>query len=330
MNIDVFAGDGFSMSSLTAAINKSPHQPGLIGEMGLFNEDSVSTTTVQLEIENGNLRLVSTSPRGSETDPTGANKRDLVSIVVPHLQRDASILADEIQNLRAFGSETDMETMQGFIDKRLAKMRRDLDVTLEYHRAGAINGQVLDADGASVVLDLFQAFGVTKTTHTMDLATSTTKIRTKIMGAMRKSENVLGSAASMGYVALCSDSFFDAFVDHDNVIKSYERFNEGELLRSDSRRGFRYGEVNWVNYRGKVGSNAFIPDGEARLVPMGVTDLLQTVYAPADYTESANTLGLPYYAKQEPKRFGKGVDLQAQTNPLCFSAQPNAIVHLQL
>lgn len=53
-----------------------------------------------------------------------------------------------------------------------------------------------------------------------------------------------------------------------------------------------------------------------------------TRYAPANYTETVNTMGLPMYAKAEPRKFNKGFDIEAQTNPLNLCTRPGAIVKL--
>jgi len=44
--------------------------------------------------------------------------------------------------------------------------------------------------------------------------------------------------------------------------------------------------------------------------------------------ETVNTLGVPYYAKQEPRRMGKGIDLEAQSNPITLCTKPRAIIKL--
>ncbi|MBE0660736.1 MAG: major capsid protein, partial [Bryobacteraceae bacterium] len=42
--------------------------------------------------------------------------------------------------------------------------------------------------------------------------------------------------------------------------------------------------------------------------------------------ETANTLGLPLYAKQEPRKFGRGTDLHSQSNPLPICHRPEVLV----
>lgn len=62
---NVFDSDAFSLNSLTAAINHVPYTPGLIGDMGIFNEDGISTLTALIEEENGVLSLIDVAPRNA-------------------------------------------------------------------------------------------------------------------------------------------------------------------------------------------------------------------------------------------------------------------------
>ena len=44
--------------------------------------------------------------------------------------------------------------------------------------------------------------------------------------------------------------------------------------------------------------------------------------------ETVNTLGQAYYAKQEPKDFGKGIDVETQSNPIHICTRPAVPVKL--
>ncbi|MGL1788648.1 major capsid protein, partial [Vibrio parahaemolyticus] len=90
---------------LTDAINKVPFIPGRVGQLGLFTESGVTTTTVMIEERQGSLNLIETTARGAPAVQNNVNKRKARSLVVPHIALEDTIMADEIQNLRAFGSE---------------------------------------------------------------------------------------------------------------------------------------------------------------------------------------------------------------------------------
>ncbi|MCD6706840.1 MAG: major capsid protein [Thiobacillus sp.] len=327
-SLDIFNDDAFSMVSLTKAINTGDHLPQRLAELGLFSEEGITTTSAMIEQKGETLSLVPAGTRGAPADNTSGDKAKLIPFPTVHLPQRSTVLADSIQNLRSFGSETEVETVQTVVNKRLEKLRRNIDATIEYHRMGAIKGQVLDADGTSVLLDLYTAFGVSQQTQAMALATTTTKVRDLIVKAKRKAEDALGAQMYRGMRAFCSADFFDAFVSHPAVEAAYDRWMNGEFLRADVRSGFYHGGVFWEEYRGTVGAVPFIASGDAYLVPEGVPDLFVTNYAPADYEETVNTIGLPYYAKQEQMRMGKGREIEAQSNPLCLNTRPRAIIKL--
>lgn len=327
-SLDIFNGDAFGVQSLSAAINDQPYQAGRIGALGLFSEEGITTTSMMIEKNGATLALVSSSERGSAGTPTKAGKRQMISFPSVHLQETASVMADEVQNVRAFGSESETEVVETVVNKRLSKMRNQLDATLEYHRIGAIKGQVLDSDGSTVLLDLFTAFGLAQQTVAMVLGTTTTKLKTKTLSAIKKIEDVLGATPVSGYRVFCGATFWEAFIEHDAVTKAYDRWMDGDFLRQDPRAAFPFAGATWERYRGKVGAVSFIPDGEAYMVPEGVVDLFVTNFSPADYVEAANTIGLPYYAKQELMRMGKGVEIEAQSNPITICTRPTAVIKL--
>lgn len=328
-HLDIFAGDAFNLQTLTAAINELPHQPGRLGQMGLFAESGISTTTVTIEYRKGVLSLVPATPRGAPAQPKGGDKARLYTFNVPHLPQRSTIMADEVQNVREFGSEDQLKGVQSKVNEVLAKHRRDLEATIEFHRAGAVQGLIKDADGDPLI-DLFDVFGITKQTHVLALANDATKTLQSVTQAIRKSEDELGGTTVSGYAAVCGADFFDALTGNKKIEEAYNRWRESEYLRTDNRAGFAFGGVNWAEYRGKVGGQDYVPANKAFLVPLGVPDLFLTRFAPADYAETVNTIGLPFYAKQELMRFGKGVELESQSNPLSICTRPRAVIELTL
>ena len=260
--LDIFSNDAFSLTSLTKSINDAPYIPGRIGELGLFSEEGISTVALNIEREGTTLSLVPNAPRGASGQVKTADKRTMVAINTTHLPQRSTIGADEIQGVRAFGTESEVDTVQNVVNKRLAKHRRDLDATIEYQRIGALKGQVLDADGTTVLLDLFNVMGVTQQTKALALGTPTTKVNIKCVEAKRLVDAALGNLKYKSLRCLCSSALFDAFVGHDKVAASYDRWMNGEFLRSDMREGFYYAGIYFEEYRGGVNGTDFITAGE--------------------------------------------------------------------
>jgi len=323
--LDVFKTDAFSVVSLTAAINKAPHKPTRIGTLGLFREKGITTTTVVVEEKAGQLELIGTSQRGEPATTLGNAKRKVRSFAVPHLEKDGKIYADSLQGVRVFGSEDATQAVQATVDEKLAELRGMHDATLEHLRIGAIKGEILDSDGSTVLFNLFDEFGVVQQTEDIALGTAGTNVRNKAVAIARKIEAELGATQTTGYRAFCGDAFFDALVGHAKVEGALQ-YQESRLLRTDLRAGFEFGGIVWENYRGKVGSVDFINTDLAYVVPEG-TDIFQTNFAPADFLETVNTIGLPAYAKMAfDDELNRWVKVHTQSNPLALCLRPRAVV----
>lgn len=128
--------------------------------------------------------------------------------------------------------------------------------------------------------------------------------------------------------AFCSATFFDDLVSHPEVEESYRRYQESAFLRAGLvRKSFEYAGITFEEYRGKVGSVDFIADGKAHFFPVGVPGLFRQYNAPADFVETANTIGLPRYAKQAvDQEFGRWVKLHTQSNPLPICTRPKVLI----
>jgi len=330
--LDIFGNNVFSLVSLTDAINKMPFIPGRIGQLGLFDETGVSTTAVMIEEREGSLTLIETTPRGAPATQNTTTKRKTRSLVVPHIALEDTILADEVQNVRSFGNDSQLDGVQNVVNFRLAEMARKHDATLEHLRIGAIKGQILDSNGVTVLYDLFDQFGVVQYAEIdFDLdnaAPASGAVKRKCHDVKRKIEDELGAAPYDHVHAICSPTFFDDLVSHPEVIKAYDRFQESAFLRAgQARGGFVYAGITFEEYRGKVGSVDFIADSKAHFFPAGVPGLFRQYNAPADFVETVNTIGLPRYAKQAvDDQFGRWVKLHTQSNPLPICTRPKTLI----
>jgi hypothetical protein len=220
--------------------------------------------------------------------------------------------------------------VQDVVNARLAKARRQLDATHEFQRAGALNGLILDADGQRGLLNIYDRFGVQRQELSMGLNAADTEVRVKCGDALDMQEDALGSTTSSGSRAFCGKTFWNKLVAHKSVKETYLNSVQAAALRGDARDSFEFGGIVWERYRGKVGGVAYVPDDEARLAPEGVPDLFISAFAPADYMETVNTLGIPYYSRIETLPFGKGVAGEAQSNPLHLCTRPRALIRLKL
>ena len=135
-----FENPAFSMSALTAAINILPNNYGLMDSMGLFPSKPVRFRSVVVEEKNGILTLLPTMPVGSPGTVGKRGKRKLRSFAIPHIPHDDVVLPEEVQGIRAFGSESELQTVASVMAEHLQTMRNKHAITLEHLRMGALKG----------------------------------------------------------------------------------------------------------------------------------------------------------------------------------------------
>ena len=332
--LDIFNNNAFGVVSLTDAINKPVFAPGRLGSMGLFAERGVTTTTVVMEEKDGNLILLNPTPRGGPGNTIGKNKATARPFLVPHFEINDAVYADEVQGVRQWGTETQLETVQGMIADRIAIHRPSHEVTLEFQRIGAVTGVVTYADGSS--LNLFTSFGVAAPTEiAFDLANASPTsgaLRKACAAVIRTMSKNLNGLPFVGVHALCGDAFFDDLLANVEVVKTFLNNPAAAELRSayvkngQSYGSFEFGGILFENYRGYVGSTNFIDTDKAYFFPTGVPNLFRTYFAPADYVETVNTVGQRMYLKQYQMPNDKGVNLDSQMNALSLCTRPAALL----
>lgn len=333
--LEIFQNNAFGVLSLTDAINALKFVPGRIGELGLFTESSVNTTSIAIEEKDGILVLVSPTPRGGPGQTVEKSRRTLRNLSVPHFEINDAIMAEEVQGVRAFGQETQLETVMDKVAERGAIHSQSHAATQEYSRIGAVKGIVTYADGST--LNLFTEFGVSQEAEVdFDLDNASPAegaLRKKCASVTRTVATNLGGLPWSGLRALCGDAFFDDLIAHGEVRATFLGWPEAKILREGyiepngkSYGAFEFGGIVWENYRGKVGNTDFIDTDKCHIFPTGVPNLFRTVYAPADYMETVNTMGQRLYAKIFPMPNGKGVNFDVQTNAIEYCTRPKTLI----
>jgi hypothetical protein len=335
--LDIFKSDAFSLLSLTDAINNLKFVPGRLGKLGLFTSTGVTTTSIAIEEKNGVLILVSPSPRGAPGQTVDKGKRKIRNLSIPHFEINDAIMADEVQGVRAFGSETELETVIGKVNERLGEHNQSFSATEEYARVGAFKGIITYADGSTT--NLFTEFGVSQPSE-MDFDLDNANpaegvLRRKCAAVLRGMGAAFNGLPFSGVLAQCGDAFFDDLVAHKEVRDTFKNTSQAGELRSGYittpnqetliYSTFEFGGIIWENYRGQVGDTAFVDTNKCHFAPTGAPGLFRTYNGPADYNETVNTLGRRLYAKQYPMQNDKGVNLDVQMNQLNICTRPKCL-----
>lgn len=332
--VDIWDGEGFTIETMTAAINHEPYRPGQISALGIFDEDGVTTTRISIEEQNGKLSLVEPSERGGPGETSGDTSRNRVPFDIDHYERDDAVKADEVQNVRAFGTEDQLEVLEERVLRKGMRHARDLTMTLEHQRVGAIKGIVTSKSGR-VMHDLYARFGIAvPAAVSLELDVETTKVGSLWQDVVYSLEDDLDEPYE-GLHVFTGRDFHRALWTHKTVQETFLYHNGAAVLRQDVPDVYEFGGATWERYRtgakatADLGSPYIAPD-EARVIVKGVPDLFLTRFAPADYEETVNTVGVPFYMKQFPTPNGKGRNLEVQMNAISICTNPRTLRKLTL
>lgn len=333
-SLDVFNQKPFSMIELSTAVRKTPHSPGLLGSLNLFRPRPIRTTVAAIERLENSLALIETSPRGAPLDEGKRDKRDIIYKPTVRLAKGHTITADEIQNVRAFGSETELEGVVQVIGDAFSRLRQDVELTHEHMRLGAIQGIVLDADGSTLV-NWATELGVSlpgEEDFDLDAASPASgvvrkKCNTVTRGVMRALGGLWVPGSSY-LVGLCGDAFWDDLTAHKEVRETYLNTAQAADLRSGNAfERFQYGGITWINYRGTDdNSTVAIHTDKCKFVPANVPGLFETAWSPGESLAFVNTRGQDLYAMiVRDKDRDMWVRPEVYSYPLYICTQPTAL-----
>lgn len=328
-HMDIFTGDAFSQVTLTDALESVPYKPSLLGSLGLFDEKPVRTTHISIEKRDDKLSLIPVSGRGEPLPQGSPGYRNIRNFNTVRVAKGDRLEASEIQNIRAFGSESELEQVQAEIMRRMEALRNDLELTHENMRLGAIRGVVTDATGGTLI-DWFSEWGIAAPTPvSFALNSDGTNVRAKCHEIVRAMARASGGAftPSTRVAALCGDTFFDKLTGHKHVRDTYLNWQDAADLRGNSAFGeFDFGGIRWINYRGTDDGAVGISPEECRFFPIGAPGAFQVARSPGESFDLVNTLGRPFYAMQVPDRDrNMHVDVEVYSYPLYICTRPGML-----
>lgn len=332
ITMDVFRQDAFSAISMTAAIQDVETVPGFLGSLGIFTPNPVRTTAVMVEKRGASLAIIQSDERGAPRQRRGKDRRTVRNFNTVRLAESDRLMADELQSIRAFGSETELEAAQTEIARRQMILDQDLETTMERHRLSAINGILLDADD-SEIYDYWDEFGVVQPAEiNFDWANKTGVKQFVAANVTRPIIRALGGRATPGMriVALCGDDFYDELQENDEYRATYLQTEAARaLLEENVFASVKAWGVEWVNYRGTDdNSTVSIAVDKCKILPVGVPNVFQVAYSPAEGFDFVNTLGLPKYSQvvPDPTVRNEYADLDVASYPLHICTTPEALL----
>ena len=325
-------GNGFKVTDLTEELVSIPNEYGLINQLGIFDVEPVSQHTVTFEASDRVIGLIGDKVRGERNNVSKDGKRVMRSYAIPHFPLDDYITPQDVQGQRAYGEEG-VERLASVQARKLTTIRKSHAATLETARAKMITSGDIYAPNGTVVGNVYTDFGVTRKQVAMDL----TNAATDVLGKQREivdhiQDNIMSGETPSEIIALCSPSYFDAYISQAGVKEAYKFYTSTqEPLRNGNWSQFRHGDITLIRYNGKFKdasgvSQALIPDDDAYYLPLDTSDTFKTYFSPANKFDLANTLGESGYLFVYEDGKGSKIEIESESNLINILRRPAIVV----
>jgi hypothetical protein len=329
----------FQIRTLTTAVN-ALRAPGMrifqrhfadkihLGPSDLLQFDVISGSEGVLPA----ITIHAPATVGTKTD------RKTITMAAPRIAEKRLIHTSEMNALRAYGQQIEVELIKNRINRELTDMRNVSDRTLEFWAAYAIRGKIYDADLATVLLDYQFKVTHTPTLTGNDLWTSTHADSNPIadIRAWKRLIEDDSNHAVTRWTAWVGSNVMDALPVHAKVIELLK--NQAGLQLAETGRIARLAEVDMFEYNGSFVDSGgtrryFVPPNAFILVGEG-DDVFDCPYAPIVDSQAPGGVGNVnpdgsgslFYAKSWIVEDPDGRWIKVETRPLPAVQRPDAIV----
>ena len=334
-----FGANGqFQLTDWTEELNIIPNSWGTIGQLGIFQEESVAEHSVTFEKITKDGALIVDRVRGDRSNVSKDYAREVHSFVVPHFPLSDYISPNDIQGKRAYGNANEAETLAAVRARKMERIMRDHSWTLEAARAQALTACTVYAPNSTVSMNWLTEFGKSQTTVDFAFSTATTDVLGQVEKTIAAIQDNGGNISLSGVVFLCSPTWFAALISHATVKTAYQYYSSNQSPLRDRlantgaavdslamHRTFVFSGATFIEMRDTFNGSQLIPTNTAVAVPTG-TDYFRTYFSPANRFFTVNTLGEKVYMFETPSLDGTEIRIDTESNFVNMLARPELVI----
>jgi hypothetical protein len=338
----------YTGTQLTEQIEVIPPLYGLLAELDIFPSEGSVSRIVEMRYEYHQLRVLPAKERGAPATPALPRTAKTIFIEVPHFPSLDLITPEDIQDILIQMQDVKrLTTVEEEVAKRLMDIKASHDITREWLRANALQGNLVDGNSQNI-LSMAQVFGITLVTQDFVLGTTTTDMNAVCQAIWQSITVNLRGEVMTGIEAIVDPTFFERFVSHTNVKQYYLNAEQAIMLSMIARqerqgnmwgREFQFGRILFREYYGaapvktsptaaSLTSTPFWASTTGTAYPRGTRKMFRTYNAPAHDLRFVNTKGNEIYVSPRILEHGEGIELKSESNPLPIVRRPEALVQL--
>lgn len=331
-----------------------PNTVGITNALGLFTDAPSTQKNIEITRSTRRNSLLEDRNWDERNQTIAGREADSLLLKIPHFPADDAISPNDLDGIVQAGSlaETaELETVASVRADKMVDLREAHGLTLEAARMQLITEGTVYAPRGTVATNYYTEFGITREEVGVTLAAAADP-RTTVNDAKKAVRAGLsgGQAGTVrAFVALCSDSFYNALIQNAYVTDALKYVDQGQALSIllgnggsavaglDARfESVTLFGITWINagaagYEDNDGDFVpFVPEGDAYLLPAGVRNMFKTYYAPANRFSSVNRRASMSYWFEYLNEKDDIIEIMTEQNFLNACLAPGAIVRLYL
>lgn len=331
-----------------------PNTVGITNALNLFTDDPRSQKNVEIVRTTRKNSLLEDRNWDERNQTIAGREADSLLLKIPHFPADDAISPNDLDGIVQAGSlaeTSELETVASVRADKMVDLREAHGLTLEAARMQLITEGTVYAPRSTVSTNYYDEFGITREEVGVTLAAAADP-RTDVNDAKKAVRAGLsgGQAGTVrAFVALCSDSFYNALIQNAYVTDALKYVDQGQALNIllgnggnavaglDARfESVTLFGITWINagaagYEDNEGEFVpFVTEGDAYLLPVGVRNMFKTYYAPANRFSSVNRRASMSYWFEYLNEKDDIIEIMTEQNFLNACLAPGAIVRLYL
>lgn len=345
--LDIFRSDDFRATTMTELVQDVDFVPYELDAMGIFEPMFLRTSTVTLYEQDGELHRVPTTERGTP-EPTATRRgRTFRQLSGHRIAKRDTVRSHEIQDLLSprLPKAERLLNANELVAERQQDLIDDCNYTEEFHRLGALQGIVYDADGTTVIDDWYEMYGISAPAPvTFDFTDYDTQdeapalrafldaeINTPVLRALKRRRR-----PGTNIHALAGDEFWAKISASGSVERQLElQAMAGSMAAANSVNDSRLWQsitlagITWHHYFGDDDQELQIEPDEAIFFPMGAKDVFKVFYFPGEDFDEANQRAKELYSVVSPDfrpNMNEWVDIYVKKYPLFACLCPQVLM----
>jgi len=357
MTLVVSQNNRLKVVDLTDVLLDLPNNNFVTGALGLFTDRYSSQKKIEIRRVKTGTHIFGDRNWDERHQTIAGAAREFIDLKIPHFPADDAIVPGDLDGNLQVETVADamaLETVANVRAEKMTLLRAAHDLTLEAARmqlitqgtAYAPNGTLRTTYGNTY--DFYTEWGVTRPTEAVALAGAAdprnafNDAKKAVRAAIRN-----GQAGSIGFVVLCSHTFYQALYQNAFVTDAAKYLQNANMLLGgqvasgvaglDNRYeqitlwGITFINVGDAGYENSAGTFVpFVAEGKAYMLPTGVAGLFETWYAPANRFASVNKQAQGSYWFEYADEKDSKIEIMTEQNFLNICKYPEAIVELTL